>query len=282
MSNIANDDRITFHQKQQIMEVDFSNVLFDTATQVNEFYDLVEEKITATGQQKWYFLVNYKNCRLSPQAWIPFSNRGKKVNIASSLGSVRFAVSDETGKTILRQSARENFDPNLFSSRQAALAHLAEMRDKANIAADKGSPPPKADALKPHIPVRSIDSRVTFLSDLEIMDVDFSDYVFSDIASVNEFYDAIAAKIGQTDRNWYFMVNYRGTEIFPDAWYQWAIRSRRLNSAHSLGTVRFNPDDAARKDIMKRAHANESDPNLMTSRKDAIARIIQMRRDRQV
>ena len=275
MADRTTDDRITFHHDDQTMEVDFSDLDFDSAQQVNAFYDLVDEKMAATGQDKWYFLVNYKNCRLSPGAWIPFSNRGKKVNIASSLGSVRYAVSDETGKSILRQSEKEDFDPNLFSSRQAAVDHITEMRQQAKTAPDKQETVVQEDNAKPL--TRSIENRITFFPDLEVMEVDFSHYTFAKMADVNEFYDAIAEKIAETDRNWYFMVNYGNTEIFPDAWYQWAIRSRRLNSAHSLGTVRFNPDDSARKEIMKRAEANETDPNLFSSRDKALARIAEMR-----
>lgn len=263
MASKTNDDRIVFHHAAQIMEVDFSDILFDSAQQVNAFYDLVDEKIAATGQAKWYFLVNYKNCRLSPGAWIPFSNRGKKVNIAASLGSVRFAVSDETGKNILRQSEKEDFDPNLFSSRQAAVDHIAEMRQQADISTSATDAMPTHDDTQP--PTRSIDNRIVFFPDLEIMEVDFSHYTFAKMADVNEFYDAIAEKIAETGRNWYFMVNYSATEIFPDAWYQWAIRSRRLNNAHSLGTVRFNPDETARREIMKRA--------------EALARIAELRKD---
>lgn len=275
MASKTNNDRISFHHDDQIMEVDFSDILFDSAEQVNEFYDLVDEKMTATGQGKWYFLVNYKNCRLSPGAWIPFSNRGKKVNIAASLGSVRYAVSDETGKSILRQSEKEDFDPNLFSSRQAAVDHISEMRKQAEL-----TEPEKAQEAEAQTSTRDINSRVSFHPDLEIMEVDFSNYVFAKMADVNEFYDTIANMISETGRDWYFMVNYGATEIFPDAWYQWAIRSRRLNSAHSLGTVRFNPDNSARKEIMKRAEANESDPNLFSSREEALARITEMRNDK--
>lgn len=275
MVSKTNDDRITFHHNDQIMEVDFSELAFDSAAQVNEFYDRVDEKIAATGQDKWYFLVNYKNCRLSPGAWIPFSNRGKKVNIASSLGSARFEVSDETGKSMLRQSEKEDFDPNLFSSRQAAFDHIDEMRDQAKL-----TEPEKVQKAEAQSPSRDINSRIIFYPDLETMEVDFSNFVFGKMADVNEFYDTIADKINETGRDWYFLVNYGATEIFPDAWYQWAIRSRRLNSAHSMGTVRFNPDNSARREIMKRAEANESDPNLFSSREEALARITQMRNDK--
>ena len=82
------EKRITFHDDLQIMEVDFSNVTFEDARQVNDFYDVIDEKIAATGRD-WYFLVNYFNCQLTQWAWLPFARRGKLVNLAHSMGTAR-------------------------------------------------------------------------------------------------------------------------------------------------------------------------------------------------
>ena len=89
MTEKSTDDRIIFHDDLQIMEVDFSDITFETAEQVNSFYDRLEERVADTGKDKWYFLVNYRSCQLTPMTWIPFANRGKKLNLAHSLGSVR-------------------------------------------------------------------------------------------------------------------------------------------------------------------------------------------------
>jgi hypothetical protein len=263
--------RITFHPDLQVMEVDFKDMTFDLAKPVNAFYDEIERQLKASGK-KWFFLVNYKNCRIMSEAWITFAHRGKKVNIAYSLGSVRFSVRDDTGDAILERSQKENFDPNLFGSRKAALDHLKKMRSEIPDAIYEAT-----ISKVPEPSERSIDDRVIFHTDLEIMEVDFSDYTFATSADVRCFYDAIATKIAETGRDWYFMVNYDGTEILPSAWTQWAISSRKLNAAHSLGTVRFNQHGAAKKELMKRAEAEHADPNLASSRQDALARINQMR-----
>lgn len=281
MMKNADDARIAFDEDKQIMEVDFSDILFDSAKQVTDFYDLVDEKIAATGKDKWYFLVNYKNCRLSPAAWIPFARRGKQVNIAHSLGSARFAVSDATGKAILKQAEREDFDPNLFASRQSAIDHLVAMRAEAQNAPAEVQPEPQETTAPAtaESALRTIAERISFIADQQVMEADFSNYTFAGLADVNEFYDVLADKLGETEQKWYFLVNYTGTKIFPDAWYQWAIRSRRLNAQYSLGTVRYNPDDAAKQEIIKRAQAAEADPNLVSTREKALARIAQMRDD---
>lgn len=132
MNELPIEERIHFHQDIDVMEVDFSDVTFDSAKQVNEFYDLVDQRIADSNQEKWYFLVNYRNCKLTPPAWIPFANRGKKVNIAHSLGTVRFEASEQTQKTIEEQSKSNNFDSNLVETRDSALAKLAGLRRVAN------------------------------------------------------------------------------------------------------------------------------------------------------
>ncbi len=272
MSDTSYADRITFHPDLQVMEVDFSDITFDVSKPVNEYYDEVDRQVEAT-KQNWFFLVNYRNCHIMSEAWIAFAHRGKNVNLAYSLGSARFAASDETSEAIIEKSEEEDFDPNLFPSREAALAHLQELRNRIP-AADyqmtitKESEPPG----------KSIDERITFHPDLEIMEVDFSKCIFATSADVNAFYDIIGSKIAETNRDWYFMVNYEDTEILPDAWYRWTLCSKRLNAAHSLGTVRFNPHEATKEAIESRARVQVAAPNVVSSRDEALALIAEMRR----
>ncbi|MGI9317524.1 MAG: hypothetical protein ACR2QW_09355 [bacterium] len=128
MNDTSFSDRISFIHDRQIMEVDFSDMTFDTSAMVDEFYDEVERKILATEQSKWYFLVNYRNTRIFELAWIRFAQRGKRVNIASSLGSVRYAAHEDMEKSIEARAKSEDFDPNLFRSREEAIAEIDRMR----------------------------------------------------------------------------------------------------------------------------------------------------------
>lgn len=121
------DQRIIFHKEFQIMEVDFSHMRFENATQVNDFYDEIDRRIAASAQS-WYFLVNYDHCEIEQAAWFAFGYRGKKVNLASSLGTVRFNAHPDTANTIEEKAKDENFDPNLFRTRKAALARLTGMQ----------------------------------------------------------------------------------------------------------------------------------------------------------
>ncbi|MCP4316203.1 MAG: hypothetical protein GY789_09340 [Hyphomicrobiales bacterium] len=265
-------NRIKFLADDQVMEVDFSEITFDVSKSVNEFYDEIDRRIEATGQ-KWFFLVKYLNCRIMTEAWIAFAYRGKKLNLAYSLGTARYAASEDTSEAILERSKEEQFDPNLFSTRGAALTHLRALRSEIR-AADYQT----AITKESEPPGKSVDERITFHSDLEIMEVDFSNCVFATSADVNAFYDTIGAKIAETNRDWYFMVNYENTEILPDAWYRWTVCSKRLNTAHSLGTVRFSAHEATKEAIENRARAHAADSNLVSSRDEALALIAETRK----
>ena len=131
MGDSRYQDRIVFHDDIQVMEVDFSDLTFDSSPMVDEAYDEIERQIEATGRD-WYFLVNYRNCRIFELAWIRFAQRGKKLNLAHSLGSVRFAVQEELSETIEQSAKKENFDPNLFPSREAALQEIERMKGRAS------------------------------------------------------------------------------------------------------------------------------------------------------
>lgn len=121
--------------------------------------------------------------------------------------------------------------------------------------------------------------RVTFHHELEIMEVDFSEFSFSNSSDVNIVYDAIEHRIAQTDRKWYFMINYRDTRIDPDAWFQYALRGKDINVASSLGSVRFDPREPTRIEIMKRAVSDDFNPNLVSTRDEAVERILVMKRE---
>ncbi len=111
--------RIHFLDEQQVVEVDFSDVVFSSSREVNALYDELDRRVEASGQ-RWYFLVNYRNCRIWPEAWVAFAHRGKKVNVSYSLGTVRYGESGESRAA----SHGEQAD----ASRELALARIDAMR----------------------------------------------------------------------------------------------------------------------------------------------------------
>ena len=122
--------RMTLHHDQRIMEADFSDFTFATLGDVHDFYDFLDHEMRVTGM-KWFFMVNYCNTRIMPEVWGAYANRGKKLNMDFSLGSVRFDASPETRREIAERANSEAFDPNLCPSRDAAFARVNEMRVSA-------------------------------------------------------------------------------------------------------------------------------------------------------
>lgn len=260
------DHRIRFDAERETMEVDFTGMDFDCSACVNAFYDRVEELIGETGEPLWFFLVNLNDMRIDSSAWVAYSRRGKALNLAHSMGSVRFDASEITRKQIIRHANTEAFDPNLFNNRDDALARIAEMPSKrrARIRHDRNY------ALEDFV------RRIRFDDNARIMDVDFSHFTFNHSRDVNEFYDHIESRIQATGRKWYFLVNLNGCQILPAAWVQYALRGKRLNKAHSLGSVRFAAGSETEADIRLRAESQNFDPNIRNTRDEALARLAEI------
>jgi len=261
------DPRITFHRDEQIMEVSFDNLTLFTSADVNAFYDRIEERIAETGEDLWFFLVNYCGTRIEADAWFAFSRRGKDLNHAHSMGSVRFDASESTRQQIERDANTEAFDPNLFSDRQSAIDHLLTKLSKRR----------KKIVQAPTLTQADIDWRIAFSPEEEIMEVDFSDLSFAHSSDVNFVYDFIEQKIGETGRKWFFLVNYQGTSIESAAWVQYARRGKALNEGWSLGSVRYAPGSETETDIRLRAESQGFRPNIRNTRAEALERIAEMK-----
>ncbi|MDU8942668.1 hypothetical protein [Ovoidimarina sediminis] len=261
------DTRLSFDEARMIFEVDLGHVHFHNSADVNAFYDRVEERIDATGEPWWFFLINYQGCRIDPAAWIAFSHRGKAVNLAHSMGTVRYDASPETRAQIERAAGTEAFDPNLFATRDAAIARIADL------------PSTRREKIvhEPNYARADFEPRLTFFLEDEVMEADFSDFTFHHSRDVDDFYDFIEEKIKKTDRKWYFLVNYNNTRIEPAAWVQFARRGKNLNIAASLGSVRYAAGSETERDIRMRAESQEFRPNIRNTREEALARIAEIK-----
>ncbi len=265
------DDRIHFDAETETMEADFSDLTLEDPVVVGKFYDRIEERIAETGRTRWFFLVNYRNCRIMPSAWLAHSQRGKRLNVTHSLGSVRYDASPETKAEIERRAGTEAFDANLFDNRDDAMARIAELR-RARPDWMTRKPTPST-----HEP-SDIAKRISFLEDEVIMDVDFSNFDFDRNADVHAVYDHIEQRIEQTGRDrWYFLVNYENCRIEMRAWIAFGQRGKRLNMAHSLGSVRYGASTDTEKEIRGQAERKDFRPNIRATREDALARIAEMK-----
>ena len=120
-------DRIRVHEDSGIVEIDFSSFEFSSNEIVNDFHDAIEEVVDATGRD-WYFVVNYSDCSIWPEAWIAFAHRGKRIKVSHSLGTVRYIVRDDADGDDRSEPQPDSYDPDLFDSREAAFAKIAEMK----------------------------------------------------------------------------------------------------------------------------------------------------------
>lgn len=260
--------RVIFHEDIQVMEVNFENLDLASSVDVNFFYDHIEERIAATGEELWFFLVNYCGTRIDTKAWFAFSRRGKELNKAHSMGSVRFDASEETRRQIERDAGTEAFDANLFYDRESALARLKSFpsRRRAKIVHE------------PHFSEEDLQWRLEFWEDQQIMFVDFSNMAFEHSLDVNDVYDFIEKRISETgQKKWYFLINYEGTRIHSPAWVRYAARGKKLNEDSSLGSVRYAPGSETEADIRLRAESQGFRPNIRNTREEALEVIDEMK-----
>jgi hypothetical protein len=266
----STDDRLTFDDDAQILEIDLEDAHFATTREVNAFYDQIEECIARSGEDLWFFLIDYAGCRIDPGAWVAWARRGKTLNLGHSMGTVRYDPTPATRAQIERAAGTDAFDPNLFAERDQALARLHAL-------------PSRRTERIVHTPTHSaeeIAARVRFIDDEEILEVDMSDFTFHHARDVDDLYDHLENAIKATDRKWFFLVNYNGCRILPPAWLEFARRGRDLNEAASLGTVRFAAGSETEADIRLRAESGGFRPNIRNSREEALDRIAELKAER--
>jgi len=129
MKQRTHSERISFHDSIVTMEVDFSSLTFTDTVAVDTFYDEVERRLAATNK-RWYFLVNYTDCVIAPEAWDRFAERGKIANVDYGLGTVRVGATSQTRETIRQRAGLESFRANIYDTRDQALLVLGEMRKR--------------------------------------------------------------------------------------------------------------------------------------------------------
>lgn len=261
------EDRIHFLEDRQVAEIDLSELTFENSTQVNAFYDMLEAKLGETGEDQWFFLINFSGFRIDENAWYTHHKRGKALNLAHSMGTVRFDLSDETRRQIERTAATESFDPNLFADRDAAMARIAEFPTKRRVKRTLVTAYTEADLAR----------RISFDETLEAMEVDLSEFVFHDSADVHAFYDHVEARLAATGKRWFFLVDLQNCRIFEAAWVAYAQRGKAVNVKWSLGSVRYNTGSDTEETIRMRAESQSFRPNVRSGREAALARLDEMK-----
>jgi hypothetical protein len=115
--------------------------------------------------------------------------------------------------------------------------------------------------------------RIQFIEELQVVEIDFSDFVFTSSKIVNDFYDLLDQLIESSGQRWYVVVNYHQCRIWPEAWVAFAHRGKKVSVSYSLGSVRyFNASDADDDLTLF------NDPEMFSSRDEAMAHIDALRR----
>ena len=113
---------------------------------------------------------------------------------------------------------------------------------------------------------------VRFIDDADIVEIDFAGLEFRSAEIVDEFFDVVEKLVEATGRRWYFLVNYGGYSVWPEAWVAFAHRGKRLNVTFSRGTARY--EESAGNGVER---SREFDPSILGTREAALARIEQMK-----
>src|SRR3990170_5873143 len=129
---------------------------------------------------------------------------------------------------------------------------------------------------------KPIQDRTIFHEDLETVEIDWSDWSFATEQQVDEFYDDVDGRLAATGRRWYFLVNYLGCVIAPEAWDRFAARGKHSNVTYGLGTVRIGTSAGTRDIIRQLAQSERFRANIFETRDQALLALGEMRKRREV
>ncbi len=265
----ALEDRITIHEGPQIVEVVFTGLYFHTSADVNAFYDVLEERLQETGEAQWFFLINTEGYRVDEAAWFAFTRRGRDLNEGHSMKTVRYDADPATVAQIERAKGTERENPNLFATREAALAHLKSLPSKRRERLAHSPSFHKAEFLR----------RLHFDPQQGVLEIDLSGMSFEHSRDVNDVHNWTEEAIRATRHKWWVIFNYEGTRIQSPAWVQFSLRSEAFNETYSMGSVRYAMGSETEADKRMRHEAKGTRPNIRNTRKEALERLEEMRAD---
>lgn len=266
-STDAIDTRITVHEGPQIVEIVFQGLYFHTTADVNAFYDHVETRINDTGESQWFFMVNTQDYRVDSDAWFAFTRRGRDLNEAHGMKTVRYDASPETVTQIARAKGTERANPNLFGSRAEAMDHLKALPSKRR----------EQMMHSPNFHQSEFERRLSFDHDTGVLHVDFSGMRFAHSRDVNDVHNWIEGAVRATRHKWWVLFNYEGTRVESPAWVQFSIRSDEFNETYAMGSVRYAVGAETETDKRMRYEAKSTRPNIRNSREAALERLEELR-----
>ena len=255
--------RFTTHEGSQVIEIVFTGLYFHTTTDVNAFYDCVENHIHETGEAQWFLMVNTEGYRIDGDAWFAFTRRGQDLNEAHSMKTVRYDADEATLKQIARDKGTDRENPSLFGSREEAMDFLKSLPSKRRT----------HTAHHPNFHKTEFLRRLHFDHDANILEIDLSGMSFEHSRDVNDVHNWTEEAIRATRLKWWIVFNYEGTRIQSPAWVQFSMRSEGFNNTYSMGSVRYAVGSETEADKRMRLEAKTERPNIRNTRIEAIERL---------
>lgn len=263
------DERVIFDRERMLLEVDLTDLRFKTSAEVNAFYDRIEDRVEATGEELWFVMLHVTGFRVEEPAWYANHKRDKALHKGHSMGTIVLDESPENRRHIEHDRGTENFNPNLFADRDTALARIAELPCKRR----------EKRVLKPTLTPADMAGRVTFDEAAEVMEVDLSRLTITNSKDAAQVFDFVEKKLKETGLRWFFLLNMDGCRIYDEAWISWASRGKKLNLKWSMGTVRYNTGTKTEETIRMRAESQGFRPNVRSDRELALERLAEMKRE---
>jgi hypothetical protein len=194
-------------------------------------------------------------------------------DFVSPLTAVRGALEILRDFPDLEPDRRQRFVENALRECARLEGGVNELAAAVYAAARRAAQPAEPETEPAGTPGATYASRIRVLDRLETIEIDFSDFEFSNTATVNAFFDAIEAVVRPTNRQWYFMTNFRNCSVWPEAWVAFAHRGKKIRVNHALGAVRYAETEAGEPRLRSRTY----EPGLCASRDEALAEIEQMK-----
>lgn len=266
-SPTALEDRVAILEGAQVIEITFTGLYFRTTADVNAFYDYIETRLNETGEPLWFFMINTQDYRVDEGAWFAFTRRGRDLNEAHSMRTLRYDADPETLAQIGRTEGTDRENPNLFPSRAAALAHLKTLPSKRR----------ERLVHNPSFQHTEFLRRLHFDEATGILDLDLAGMQFRHSRDVNDVHNWVEEAIRATGHKWWMLVNYEGTRIDPPAWVQFSLRSEAFSETYAMGAVRYAVGAETEADKRMRLEAKGTRPNIRNSRVEGLLRIEELK-----
>jgi hypothetical protein len=151
----------------------------------------------------------------------------------SPLTAIRGALEILRDYPDLDAAEREKF----VSSALAECARIARGIDDLGASVYAGE---RRDAGEAVAAAGQEDERIILRPDTEILELDFHGIDFDSARSVDEMFDRVEARIADSGRRWWVLVNYTDCHVFPEAWIAFANRGKKIRVQHGYGTIRYD------------------------------------------